>query len=358
VQIVNAKSGQVMRRLADKLLVEHVAFSPSGSQLAGGGRDNAVHLWEVATGQERWVARNASAISSVAFAPDGRMVATGDYDGYVKLWSGATGESMRSLDGKGGIARAVAFSPEGRLLAMVGDSNDVLLLETATWTPVLRLAGHHSPVWTCAFTPDGLNLVTGSFDATGLVWDLSGRAFANKRTGPWNEAALERLWADLGSTNAALGYQAVWSLLYSGQRGISFLETRLYPIAAAAKVIARLIAELDDDVFATREAASAALGRMGLSAEGDLRAALAKKPSAEARQRLEQLLRKLPSAGHPGLRGLRLVAGLELADLPEARGLLTRLADRDPALDVRRHARAALERLRKRTENTGTGRDG
>jgi hypothetical protein len=348
-QIVDPANGKLLRRLGEKLVADRLAFSPDGGKLAGGGFDRAVHLWDVASGQEIWVARNTKAISAVAFAPDGDTVLMGDYGAGIHLLSAATGEVVRSIQGMSGIVRAAAFSPDGRLIAASGGSNDVLLLETASGNEVGRLSGHKAVVWTLAFSPDGCSLVSGSFDATALVWDMTGRAFVKKAAADLSDAERERLWADLGAAGGREGYRAVWTLIQSGKRGVAFLESRLRS-GPDAKTIDRLIAQLDDDQFAVRQKASAALAKMGPPAEVPLKAALEKSPSSEAKRRIEEILRKLGDMGDPRLRALRLVAVLEHAGVPEGSALLDRLADKSPSLEMQRAARAALKRLKSRPD--------
>src|SRR5262249_17249863 len=69
-----------------------VAFSPDGKTLATGEWENAVHLWNVATGEEiRQMAGHGSYISALAFAPDGQTVASGSWDGNIRLWKTRSG---------------------------------------------------------------------------------------------------------------------------------------------------------------------------------------------------------------------------------------------------------------------------
>jgi RNA polymerase sigma factor (sigma-70 family) len=354
IQLVDAATGMVLRRLGEKLLVDRIAFAPDGRTLAGGGFDRALHLWDVASGKESWVARNDAAILAVAYSPDGRRLATGDGNSAVKLWDAATGECLQVLPKMPSAPRAVGFSPDGRLLAVARDS-DVVLFETATATEVRRLAGHQGTVWSLASSPDGRSLVTGSFDATALVWDLTGTALVKKPAAPLTDDALERLWRDLGQHDGAEAYKAVRTLTRSAKQAIPFLEKRLRAGPAAdAKTVARLIAELDSDSFEVREQASQALARMGKGIEADLKAALDRGPSAEVRSRIERLLRDLGTAQVDlRLRGLRVLAVLEYAEAPEARTLLQQLAEKGPSDEMKQQAGAALKRLARRAAGEG-----
>ncbi|HEY7424297.1 MAG TPA: WD40 repeat domain-containing protein [Gemmataceae bacterium] len=342
LQIVNAGNGKVLQRLSEKQWASALAFSPDGAKLVGGAFDGNVHLWEVASGKELWIARNKTGdIASVTFAPDGDLVAIGDYGACIYLLSGASGKVVRSLVGV--RAQALAFSPDGRLLAVGGAPRDVLLMETASGTVVRRLSGHKGPVAALSFNPDGRSLVSGSEDATALIWDITGRAFVNQPT-VLSDADLANLWTDLGAADGATGYAAVWALLQSGKQGLAFLQARLRSVPDD-QTIAQLIAQLDDDAFAVRQKASAALARMGRGVQTPLKETLAKKPSVEVQRRIRAILEKIGDKGDARLRGLRLAAVLEHADVSEARTPLQRLADKDPSEEVRHAARGALKRL-------------
>jgi hypothetical protein len=98
----------------------------------------------------------------------------------------------------------------------------------------------------------------------------------------------------------------------------------LKPAEADGTQVARLIAELDDDDFATRERTSAELAASGEAAAAALRAALVGGPSAEVRLRLKRLLQGLKEANHPAevVREVRGVEVLEQVGTREARRVL------------------------------------
>ena len=68
-------------------------------------------------------------------------------------------------------------------------------------------------------------------------------------------------------------------------------------LGGAPASLSYLIRELDDDEFATREAATARLESLGRAAEAALKRAVARGPSAEARRRIENILENLDKAG-------------------------------------------------------------
>src|SRR5215470_11906835 len=77
-------------------LVYGVAFSPDGKILATAGFDNAVKLWDFATGKEiKTLSGHTGPVYSVAFSPDGAVLASSGHDQTIKLWTLADGKMVK-----------------------------------------------------------------------------------------------------------------------------------------------------------------------------------------------------------------------------------------------------------------------
>jgi RNA polymerase sigma factor (sigma-70 family) len=322
--------------------VRVLTVSADGKWLAGAGQDGKVRLFEVATGNERR-SFDGGAAYSAAFSPDGTLIAVGGDDEGVRVWETATGQECLWLKNDGTFwtrACVVSFSPDGRTLVTGSMNGPVRLWEVATGQERRRLEGHLDWVGVFAFSADGRFLLTGGSNTSALVRDL--RPPAGK---PLTADALKAAWADLESEDAARAYQAVVRLSGAPEQAVPLLKEALPPALPPNEThVAALIAELDSDEFAKRDAAAQELEKIGEAVAPALRKTLAGKPSAEVRMRCEGLLRKW-DAGGDRLRIPRAAEVLEQAGTKEARDVLRRLAGGAEGVRLTREAKAALERL-------------
>jgi hypothetical protein len=200
-----------------------------------------------------------------------------------------------------------------------------------------------------AYSPDGSLLVSGGTDHVGYVWDVLALTPAEREKGDFTREEWDRVWKDLGDTDAKLAFSALRKTLAHRPGALALLKERLQPVAAADKeTIARLIADLDHEEFAKRDDATKHLGEMGDAAEPALRAALNEKTPPERRRRVESLLKQRddsPSATL--LASVRGIEALERIGTPEARQVLQALAKGAAEAQLTREAKGALERLKK-----------
>jgi WD40 repeat protein len=103
-----------------------IALSPDGTQLAVGGAEGEVTLWDLGRRSRVAVLRgHAGPVPALAFSPDGRLLATGSLDQTAVLWDVPRRRPWARLTGNGGGVAAVAWAPDGRLLYTGGTDHSV-----------------------------------------------------------------------------------------------------------------------------------------------------------------------------------------------------------------------------------------
>jgi WD40 repeat protein len=381
VRLWEVATGKELRTLTGHTSeITCVAFAPDGKTIASAGwyydkkPDAEIRIWDAATGKElRRLVGQKFGTNAIAFSSDGRILASAagcydpdaapDFAEALLLWDLTTGKLLRRLAGAPArntgelrTIRSLAFAPDGKTLATGEGNHAVVVYETATGRVRQELTGHDGDVYAVAFSPDGRVLASAGSDLTALVWDVTGRLRKRSpRPGGFSPKEVEGFWTDLAGLDAAQAFGALQALAAVPAQAVQFLKERLQPITVSVdkKRLARLIADLDSDKFATRQEASAGLEKLGELAESALIRALQGGPSLEARRRIEQVLERL--AEQRGrvptperLRTLRAVEVLEQIDTPEARRVLEALARGTPEVWLTREAKGALERRERR----------
>jgi WD40 repeat protein len=336
--------------------VHEVAFSADGRVLAF-KIGSTVHIVDVAAGQRLFpFEKDRGVIPPIGLSPDGRTMASTGGANFLRLVEIASGKDLQKIElpEKSGALK-LAFAPDGRTIAgaewiagTLWDVGRIFLFDVRMGKQLLRLQGAASDVQELAFSPDGHKLASAQKDGTALVWDVSAARQKLPTRGRTSDD-LDRLWADLRDAEAAKAHAALWMLVAAPDKAVPFLQEHLHPVPrVSAERLYRLIADLDRDDLARREEASRELAKLASEAEPALRKALEGKPSLELRRRVEALRDDLACQTEmtpDALRQVRAIQVLEQIGSPQARRILSSLAQGAPAAPATRHAAAALQRL-------------
>jgi hypothetical protein len=368
----------------------------------------ALHVFDTATGKEIWVVPEGIPGTLVAVAPDFKRILMREGQA-LRLWEGgrdkvlaqqvadgvppqrlntaeaARAKSLQEFPCSGSGRPRASFSVDGKKLVVLDDEVKPVVWDTTTGKELRKWErGANDFFRWAALSADGRRLATLERSGRWTVWDLAtgwrlldssvapiisgplvfspdGRRFA-ARIGAgmvWvfdfvpgkdrlSAKELEELWKEMAYGDDPDAYRAALALAAAPKDAVPFLRERLRPLPPDHARLKRLVADLDDDSLARRDAASTELRQVGRGAEATLREARERAASAEVRQRIDHWLAvglvadKVRSA--TALRTLELIGG------EEARQALSALAEekRDPWLAD--EAKAALDRLLPRPE--------
>lgn len=153
--------------------LDAIAWTPDGTRLVGGGRDNLVRLWDATTGaQIAMLAGHTGWVTRVAVSPDGSMIASGSQDTTVRLWDAANFTQIAALTHHTGSITGVAFSPDGLLLATTSLDGTIWIGDARTGATLNNLPAYNGAAWGVAFSPDSRTLAAGSADGAIWLWGL------------------------------------------------------------------------------------------------------------------------------------------------------------------------------------------
>jgi WD40 repeat protein len=347
-----------------------MTFTKDGCTLVVWDADFIVTFWDTVTGklQRRFTATESGITApfrrgkgillySAALSPDGKMMAFGiqviaSKEHIIPVIETTRGKVIRRINTAEDGGYQMAFSPDSKSLAWGGPLSTIVYLgEIASGRVRQRFEGHKGQTNSLVFSADGKMLLSGSVDTTALVWDLTGRLTLGKKYGPALSADdLESHWKTLATEDAEAAFRTIQVLASDPANSVPFLGMRLSAVALAdEKRSQKWIADLDSDQFAVREKATSELEKLGPAALDAMRKAIEENPALETRRRLEPLIEKLereewPTSGEQ-LRTCRALEVLERAGTPEAKEVLTTLANGAPGARQTLEAKAALQRL-------------
>ncbi|MEZ5306150.1 MAG: WD40 repeat domain-containing protein [Pyrinomonadaceae bacterium] len=185
VETRNAANGE---KLADfgygiKPLVS-IAYSPDGKRLAVGSWEvqDTVAVWEAGKWSEPRVLRSEAnddykAVQSIAISDDGKFLAAGGKDSAVRVWDLESGERVRTFGrANGGHSKwvnGIAFVPATHVVASASTDQTLRLFDVDEGTPNGVFHEHVKSVNSVAFSADGKFAFTGGGDGAIQKWDLA-----------------------------------------------------------------------------------------------------------------------------------------------------------------------------------------
>ncbi|KAK3236203.1 ubiquitin-protein transferase activating protein [Cymbomonas tetramitiformis] len=158
-------------------------WSPSGQQLASGGNDNLLHIWDAQSISHRThvhrLEHHQAAVKALAWCPfQSSLLASGGgtADRCIKFWNTTTGALVNSVDTHSQVCSLQWSKHEREILSSHGYSrNQLCLWKYPNMLKMAELNGHTSRVLHMAQSPDGYSVVSAAADETLRFWKPFGQ---------------------------------------------------------------------------------------------------------------------------------------------------------------------------------------
>nr|PNR59682.1 hypothetical protein PHYPA_002474 [Physcomitrium patens] len=158
-------------------------WSPSGQQLASGGNDNLLHIWDsaAASNSSSYLHRlddHQAAVKALAWCPfQSNLLASGGgtADRCIKFWNTHTGVCVNSIDTQSQVCALQWSKHEKEILSSHGFSqNQLCLWKYPSMVKMAEFTGHTSRVLHLAQSPDGYTVASAAGDETLRFWQVFG----------------------------------------------------------------------------------------------------------------------------------------------------------------------------------------
>jgi len=159
-----------------------VAFSSNNRQIASGGRDNSIKMWNT-IGECKFTVNDqphTEWVSCVRFSPNATNIVSGSWDTTVKVWNANNLQCQATLGGKDTenghtqYVETVALSPDGSLCASGGRDGKAKLWDLDRAEHLYELEANEQ-IHALAFSPVRYWLVAAC-EKSIKIWDLESKS--------------------------------------------------------------------------------------------------------------------------------------------------------------------------------------
>jgi WD40 repeat protein len=148
-RVFNLADEQQLASIETPAAVNAVAIVAEGKQVATGGEDNVIRLWELPAAQPGEAAKpvikelsghGGPVTALVALAPNGAQLVSGSKDGTVRQWDVAAGNAVKNMN-HGSPVEAIAARADGKRFASVSSANNAKLWNAENGQQVAEMKG-------------------------------------------------------------------------------------------------------------------------------------------------------------------------------------------------------------------------
>jgi cell division cycle 20-like protein 1 (cofactor of APC complex) len=168
-------------------------WSPDGRELASGGNDNQLFIWNSSSLSPRLrFVEHTAAVKAIAWSPHQHgLLASGGgtADRCIRFWNTSTNTALHAVDTGSQVCNLMWSKNVNELVSTHGYSqNQIIAWRYPSLTKLTTLTGHTLRVLYLAMSPDGQTIVTGAGDETLRFWNVfpSQRLQGNEDSSAWS----------------------------------------------------------------------------------------------------------------------------------------------------------------------------
>lgn len=152
-------------------------WNPESTQLASGGNDNKLFVWDKAADTPTLkFSDHTAAVKAIAWSPHQHgLLASGGgtADRHIRFWSTINGTAISAHDTGSQVCNLYWSKTSNELVSTHGYSqNQIVIWKYPSMQQLATLTGHTLRVLYLAMSPDGQNIVTGAGDETLRFWNV------------------------------------------------------------------------------------------------------------------------------------------------------------------------------------------
>jgi cell division cycle 20-like protein 1 (cofactor of APC complex) len=174
---VRAKEPFTTKLQGHKQEVCGLKWSADESQLASGGNDNKLFIWNLQSSQPvNRFNEHTAAVKAIAWSPHQHGLLCsggGTADRCIRFWNTLSGSSLNCIDTGSQVCNLQWSKNCNELVSTHGYSlNQIILWRYPSMTKIATLTGHTYRVLYLSMSPDGSTIVTGAGDETLRFWQV------------------------------------------------------------------------------------------------------------------------------------------------------------------------------------------
>lgn len=173
-------------------IISHIAFHPSGMELASGGQDGRICVWDIKTGtqclclenrDQEYLEYHGSNEVSFCYSPDGTYLAAGFGNGSMQVWEAQTGREVFNIKAHQCEILDIKYSPDCKYLGTASRDMTAAIWDTETGSRIAELKEQTRDIFELNFSPDSSKVATVSMDNSACIYDAKTGKCLHRLTG-------------------------------------------------------------------------------------------------------------------------------------------------------------------------------